>query len=168
MDIIKSSKVHAFKEICRFCYECSSDSIAVEIVYQARPSLAFPKSERVQLDRLQLNIPTFSVLAVLDSIPCHWDLSGNGDVDLVSGQGHTNMVCSIIAMPDKLYSLGLDKSFRTIQAATNEFWLVLENFQRRMEASTIMVKRLTKWIIGGIQPCSQAFAVSIPRLPAWE
>ena len=60
------------------------------------------------------------------------------------------MVCSIIATPDKLYSLGLDKSFRTIQAATNEFWLVLENFQRRMEASIIMVKRLTKWIIGGI------------------
>ena len=111
---------------------------------------------------------TFSVLAILDSIPCHWDLSGNGDVDLVSGQGHTNMVCSIIATPDKLYSLGLDKSFRTIQAATNEFWLVLGNFQRRVEASTIMVKRLTKWIIGGIQPCSQAFAVSIPRLPAWE
>lgn len=51
-------------------------------------------------------------------------------MDLVSGPGHTNMVCSIIATPDRLYSLGLDKSFRTIQAATNEFWLVLVNLQK--------------------------------------
>lgn len=94
---------------------------------------------------LQLNIPNFSVLAILDSILCYWNLSGNGDVDLVSGQGHTNMVCSIIATPDRLYSLGLDKSFRTIQAATNEFWLVLENFQRRVEASTVIWMMVKAW-----------------------
>ena len=85
------------------------------------------------------------VFGILDSIPCHWDVSGNGDVDLVSGPGHTNMVCSIIATPDRLYSLGLDKSFRTIQAATNEFWLVLVNLQRKVEASTVMWMRVLAW-----------------------
>jgi len=60
---------------------------------------------------------------ILDSIPCYWSVDG-GEVDLVSGSVHTNQVCSIVATPDKLYSLGLDKSFKTIQAATNEFWLV--------------------------------------------
>ena len=45
----------------------------------------------------------------------------SGEVDLVSGAVHTNQVSCIVATPEKLYSLGLDKSFKTIQAATNEF-----------------------------------------------
>ena len=50
----------------------------------------------------------------------HWSVD-SGEVDLVSGQVHTNQVSCIVATPEKLYTLGLDKSFKTIQAATNEF-----------------------------------------------
>ena len=57
----------------------------------------------------------------------HWSVD-SGEVDLVSGQVHTNQVSCIVATPEKLYTLGLDKSFKTIQAATNEFewvWFAL-------------------------------------------
>ena len=50
----------------------------------------------------------------------YWNVE-SGEVDLVSGQAHTNCINTIQATPDKVYSLGLDKSFKTIQAATNEF-----------------------------------------------
>lgn len=42
-------------------------------------------------------------------------------MDLVSGQGHTNVVCTLRATPEKLLSLGLDKNLKTAQLATNEF-----------------------------------------------
>jgi WD40 repeat protein len=42
-------------------------------------------------------------------------------VDLVSGQSHTNVVCSLRATPDTLLSLGLDKSVKTTLLASNEF-----------------------------------------------
>ena len=58
----------------------------------------------------------------LDSSCClsHWSVE-SGDVDLVTGQGHTNCVATIEATPDKLYSLGLDKSLKSFLASTNEF-----------------------------------------------
>ena len=50
----------------------------------------------------------------------HWNIE-SGEVDLVSGQGHTNCVAAIEATPDKLFSLGLDKQFKSFSASTNEF-----------------------------------------------
>ena len=42
-------------------------------------------------------------------------------MDLVSGPGHTNLVCSMQATADRLYSLGMDKALKTVEIATNEF-----------------------------------------------
>lgn len=56
----------------------------------------------------------------LDSIPCHWSVE-SGEMDLVSGQGHTNCVSCLRATPDALLSLGLDKSVKSAQLGTNEF-----------------------------------------------
>lgn len=50
----------------------------------------------------------------------HWSVS-EGEVGWVSGAAHTAEVCSMVATPDKLYTLGLDKSFKTALTATNEF-----------------------------------------------
>ena len=60
------------------------------------------------------------VSMVLDSVPCHWGVE-SGQVDLVSGQGHTNLVCSLQPTPETLLSLGLDKNLKTTELATNEF-----------------------------------------------
>ena len=57
---------------------------------------------------------------VLDSAACHWSVS-EGEVGWVSGAAHTAEVCSMVATPDNLYTLGLDKSFKTALTATNEF-----------------------------------------------
>ena len=59
-------------------------------------------------------------LVFFDSVPCYWGVE-SGQVDLVSGQGHTNVVCSLHATPETLLSLGLDKNLKTTQLATNEF-----------------------------------------------
>ena len=56
----------------------------------------------------------------LDPIPCCWGVE-SGQVDLVSGQGHTNLVCTMKATAERLYSLGLDKSLKTTELASNEF-----------------------------------------------
>ena len=61
-----------------------------------------------------------AVSMVLDSVPCHWGVD-SGQVDLVSGQGHTNLVCSLQPTPETLLSLGLDKNLKTTELATNEF-----------------------------------------------
>lgn len=45
----------------------------------------------------------------------------SGEVSLVSGAGHTNLVCSLVATPEAIYSLGLDKNWKAISTATNEF-----------------------------------------------
>ena len=44
-------------------------------------------------------------------------------MDLVSGQVHTNEVHCIAATPSRLYSLGLDKTLKSFEAANNEFRL---------------------------------------------
>ena len=44
-----------------------------------------------------------------------------GDVDLMAGVGHTNLVKSLVATPDTLFSLGLDKTFKSASTATNEY-----------------------------------------------
>lgn len=60
------------------------------------------------------------MVVFFDSIPCYWGVE-SGQVDLVSGQGHTNVVCCLRATPEMLLSLGLDKNLKTTQLATNEF-----------------------------------------------
>ena len=60
-------------------------------------------------------------VCVLDlAIVSHWDIE-TGDVDLVSGPGHTNLVASLVATPERLHSIGLDKSVRTSSTSTYEF-----------------------------------------------
>lgn len=49
-----------------------------------------------------------------------WEME-SGQVDLVSGQSHSNLVCSLHATPEKLFSLGLDKSMKTSMLADKEF-----------------------------------------------
>ena len=56
----------------------------------------------------------------LNSFPSSWSVE-SGEVDLVSGAVHTNGVCAIVATPDRVYSLGLDKNLKTFQTATNEY-----------------------------------------------
>ncbi len=44
-----------------------------------------------------------------------------GNVEMVAGTPHTNSVEALEATPDNIYSLGLDKSLRTINPSSNEF-----------------------------------------------
>jgi len=79
------------------------------------------RGQNKNLTALEISSDASTVYAgSFDGRISYWSVDG-GEVDLVSGSVHTNQVCSIVATPDKLYSLGLDKSFKTIQAATNEF-----------------------------------------------
>jgi hypothetical protein len=55
----------------------------------------------------------------MDGRISHWGVE-SGQVDLVSGQAHTNSVSSLLATPELLLSLGLDKSLKTTALATNE------------------------------------------------
>lgn len=50
----------------------------------------------------------------------HWDIE-TGNVEMVAGKPHTNSVEVLEATPDRVYSLGLDKSLRTINPSSNEF-----------------------------------------------
>ena len=42
-------------------------------------------------------------------------------MDYVSGRPHTNQVCEIAPTPDKLYTIALDKLFRNILPASQEY-----------------------------------------------
>ena len=50
----------------------------------------------------------------------YWDAE-SGEVNLVGGVGHTNLVCSMTATPENLYSLGFDKNLRKIPTDTNQY-----------------------------------------------
>ena len=64
-------------------------------------------------------IPAVASLTSL-LLPGYWGVE-SGEVELVSGPGHTNLVCSMVATPDALYTLGVDKSLKTISTGNNEF-----------------------------------------------
>ena len=68
---------------------------------------------------ITVSVCSVCFVCFLDSIPCHWGVE-SGDVDLVSGQGHTNSVCCLQTTPELLLSLGLDKSLKSTALATNE------------------------------------------------
>ena len=62
-----------------------------------------------------------SCVHLLDSVASrYWNVE-SGEVELVSGQGHTNMIASLQATPNTLYSMGMDKYLKSFQTATNEF-----------------------------------------------
>ena len=63
----------------------------------------------------------------LDLIPCHWGVE-SGEIDLVSGPGHTNNICCLQATSENILSLGLDKKLKKTSLATNEFWLAVNTY----------------------------------------
>jgi WD40 repeat protein len=56
----------------------------------------------------------------MDGKISYWTVD-SGEVQLVKGAGHSNLVCSLAATPDALYSLGLDKNLKKASIETNEF-----------------------------------------------
>ena len=61
----------------------------------------------------------------MDGKISYWSVD-NGTVDLVNGVGHTNLVCSLLATSDTLYTLGFDKTMRKVSIDTHEFLLVIK------------------------------------------
>ena len=50
----------------------------------------------------------------------NWEIDGN-DQEQVHGKPHSNQICSLDTDKDKVYSLGFDKTLRSIAPASNEF-----------------------------------------------
>ena len=42
-------------------------------------------------------------------------------MDLMGGAGHTSLVKTLVATPDRLFSLGLDKTLKSASTSTNEY-----------------------------------------------
>lgn len=68
-----------------------------------------------------LSHPPLPPIDFLDQIKGAWGVE-SGEVDLVTGQTHTNSVCRLKSTPELLLSLGLDKSLKSTSLATNEIW----------------------------------------------
>ena len=56
----------------------------------------------------------------MDGRVSHWSVE-HGDVDLMGGAGHTSLVKTLVATPDTLFSLGLDKTLKSASTSTNEY-----------------------------------------------
>ncbi len=49
-----------------------------------------------------------------------WDL-GNGSGKEIDGAGHSNQVVSLASKEEKIFSIGMDDSFRSFSSSTNAF-----------------------------------------------
>lgn len=52
-----------------------------------------------------------------------WSID-TGEVSLAGGSGHTNLVCSMAATPEVVYTLGLDKTCRKVSTENNQYLYV--------------------------------------------
>ena len=117
----------------------------------------------------------------MDGRISYWD-AVSGEVNLVGGVGHTNLVCSMTATPENLYSLGFDKNLRKTPTDTNQYSSEVvpvpdrdPTYVARSPDGLIMITTLTEIIlvrdgktIGSLpvsyQPLSAVFHPSRPEV----